>query len=224
MVKWNLILLWMGLFITSYGQQMTSVKENDPKAKAILDKIKKQYDAYKSLEIQFEIEYDKPGSIKEIQRGIAIQDGKKYQIKMNDQEFYSDAKSVWVYFKKRKEVQITDFDEKDASDIMSPKQLMQLYEKGQLIYSIMEERNAGGIIFTDIEFKPVNKKYDFTKMRLTVEKKSNKIVSLRVFSRDGSKYLFKISDLKSNKKYDPAMFVFNPKAVTGVHIEDLRMD
>jgi outer membrane lipoprotein-sorting protein len=214
----------MGLFITSYGQQMTSVKENDPKAKAILDKIKKQYDAYKSLEIQFEIEYDKPGSIKEIQRGIAIQDGKKYQIKMNDQEFYSDAKSVWVYFKKRKEVQITDFDEKDASDIMSPKQLMQLYEKGQLIYSIMEERNAGGIIFTDIEFKPVNKKYDFTKMRLTVEKKSNKIVSLRVFSRDGSKYLFKISDLKSNKKYDPAMFVFNPKAVTGVHIEDLRMD
>lgn len=201
-----------------------SKKDNDPKAKTILDKLKKQYDSYKTLEISFSMELELPNKPTEIQNGSVIQDGKKYQLKMKDQEIYCDYKSVWVYLKKNKEVQISDYDESESSAIMSPKQLLTLYEKGEYIYAIIEERKVGNSTFTDIEFKPVSKKSDFTKLRLTVDKNLNKMVSLRVFSKDGSKYTLKINDIKSNKKYDPALFTFNPKAVTGVHIEDLRID
>ncbi|MBK8515559.1 MAG: outer membrane lipoprotein carrier protein LolA [Saprospiraceae bacterium] len=203
---------------------MLSARDNDPKAKSILDKLKKQYDSYKTMEVSFEMELELPGKKTELRKGIVIQDGKMYQIKMEDQEIYSDTKTVWVYLKNNNEVQISDYEESESSDVMSPKQMMSLYEKGDFIYSLIEERKVGKNVFADIEFKPVSKKSDFTKMRLTVDKNSNKMISLRVFSRDGSKYLLKISDLKSNKKYDPAIFSFNPKAVTGVHIEDLRMD
>ncbi|MBL0027395.1 MAG: outer membrane lipoprotein carrier protein LolA [Saprospiraceae bacterium] len=203
---------------------MLSTRDNDPKAKSILDKLKKQYDSYKTMEVSFEMELELPGKKTELRKGIVIQDGKMYQIKMEDQEIYSDTKTVWVYLKNNNEVQISDYEESESSDVMSPKQMMSLYEKGDFIYSLIEERKVGKNVFADIEFKPVSKKSDFTKMRLTVDKNSNKMISLRVFSRDGSKYLLKISDLKSNKKYDPAIFSFNPKAVTGVHIEDLRMD
>ena len=202
----------------------TSKRDNDPKAKMILDKLKKQYDSYKTMEINFSMELELPNKPTEIQNGTVIQDGKKYQLKMKDQEIYCDNKSVWVYLKKNKEVQISDYDESESSAIMSPKQLLTLYEKGEYIYAIIEERKVGNVTFSDIEFKPVSKKSDFTKMRLTVDKNSNKMVSLRVFSKDGSKYMLKINDIKSNKKYDPALFIFNPKAVTGVHIEDLRID
>ena len=203
---------------------MLSARDNDPKAKSILDKLKKQYDSYKTMEVSFEMELELPGKKTELRKGIVIQDGKMYQIKMEDQEIYSDTKTVWVYLKNNNEVQISDYEESESSDVMSPKQMMSLYEKGDFIYSLIEERKVGKNVFADIEFKTVSKKSDFTKMRLTVDKNSNKMISLRVFSRDGSKYLLKISDLKSNKKYDPAIFSFNPKAVTGVHIEDLRMD
>jgi outer membrane lipoprotein-sorting protein len=121
-------------------------------------------------------------------------------------------------------VQISDIEEGEASAFMSPKQMMTMYDSGDLVYSIIEERKVGGTQFVDIEFKPLSKKTDYTKMRLTIDKKANKMVSLRVFSRDGSRYTLKVSDILPNKKYDPAMFTFNTKSVQGLHIEDLRMD
>lgn len=220
----TLIITILSFTIADAQNTYTSKKDNDPKAKTILDKLKKQYDSYKTMEISFAMELEFPGKPAEIQNGTILQDGKKYQLKMKDQEIYCDAKSVWVYLKKNKEVQISDYEETESSTIMSPKQLLTVYEKGEYIYAIIEERKVGNTTFADIEFKPVSKKSEFTKMRLTTDKNSNKIISLRVFSKDGSKYNLKINDIKSNKKYDPALFTFNPKAVTGVHIEDLRID
>jgi len=220
-----LMTIFTSIFSLGFGQStMLSKKDNDPKAKQILDKLKKQYDSYKTMEVSFELDLELVGRPSEKQTGVFIQDGKKFQIKMQDQEIYTDAKSVWLYQKRNKEVQISDFDENETNEIMSPKQMMNLYNRGDFIYAILEERKSGGAFLADIEFKPINKNSDYTKMRLTVNKNANKMVSLRVFSRDGSKYTLKITNLKYNKKYEPAMFSFNPKAVTGIHIEDLRMD
>jgi outer membrane lipoprotein-sorting protein len=168
-----------------------SKKDNDPKAKTILDKLKKQYDSYKTMEISFSMELELPNKPTEIQNGTVIQDGKKYQLKMKDQEIYCDYKSVWVYLKKNKEVQISDYDESESSAIMSPKQLLSLYEKGEYIYAIIEERKVGKSTFADIEFKPVQQKIRFYKNEATIDKNSNKMISLRVFSKDGSKYTLK---------------------------------
>jgi outer membrane lipoprotein-sorting protein len=203
---------------------MTKSKDSDPKARQILDKLKKQYDSYKSMEVKFEIDLELPGKALEKQKGTVIQDGKKYQVKLQDQEIYADGKTIWVYLKKNKEVQITNMEEGEASAFMSPKQMMTMYDSGEFVYSIIEERKVGDAQFVDIEFKPLSKKTEYTKMRLTIDKKANKMVSLRVFSRDGSRYTLKVSDILPNKKYDPAMFTFNTKSVQGLHIEDLRMD
>ena len=37
------------------GQSMTSAADNDPAAKKILDKLKKEYDTYKSMEVNFDL-------------------------------------------------------------------------------------------------------------------------------------------------------------------------
>ncbi len=220
-----IMLLGFFVFLETSGQNtMLSSKDSDPNAKVILDKMKKLYDSYKTIEVNFEMELELPGQTNELQKGLFIQDGNKYQIKMKDHEVYSDGKSVWIYVKKNKEVQLTDIDNSDSDKFLSPKQMMRVYESGKYVYKIIEERKVNGQLFTDIEFKPLDKKAEYSKMRLTVDKKSNKMVSLRVFSKDGSKYTLKINDLISNKKYDSAIFAFNTKAYPGIHIEDLRMD
>lgn len=214
----------VGGYVMGQSNTVTSKSDNDPKAKLILDKLKKQYDSYKSMEVKFELELELPNQPKEVQKGVVIQDGSKYQIKLKDQEIYADGKNVWIYLKKNKEVQITDMSDGDSSDFLSPKQMMTLYQKGEYLYSIVEERKVEGTHFVDIEFKPVSKKSDFTKMRLTIDKKANKMIYLRVFSRDGSRYSLKVGDIIANKKYESSCFTFNTKSVQGIHIEDLRMD
>lgn len=225
MMKYMLMIgLWSISMLASAQNTYSSAKDSDPKAKAILDKVKKQYDSYKTMEVSFEMELELPGQSKEIQKGTVIQDGSKYNVKMQDQEIYADGKTVWIYLKKNKEVQITDMDDSESSDMISPKQMMRLYENGQYAYTIVDERNEGTKQLVEIEFKPLAKRSEYTKMRLIVDKKTNKMVSLRVYSRDGSKYILKVNNILSNKKYDPSLFVFNTKAVSGVHIEDLRID
>lgn len=199
-------------------------KENDPKAKIILDNLKKQIDSYKTIEIKFELESALPNQAVDIQKGTYIQDGKKYLVKLKDQEIYTDGQTSWVYLKTYNEVQINDASDETESAFLSPKQLMAIYTKGEYAYFIMEERKIGKSVYTDIEFKPLSKKSEFAKLRLTIDKKANKLLSLRVFSKDGSRFTIKVSELLSNKKYDASFFSLNTKNLKGVHVEDLRMN
>jgi outer membrane lipoprotein-sorting protein len=210
----------------AYGQSAAKAGANtrDPKAKAILDKIKKQFDGYKTMEARFEIELELPNRPSEVQKGNLVRDGKKYAVKLNDQEIYADGKTVWVYMKKNKEVQIMDMDDDGPAAFISPDQLLSVYDKNELFYEIAEERKVSGNTYVDIDCKPVSKYADYAKMRITIDKTNNKLLSLRVFSKDGTRYTLKLMSITGNKKYDPGIFVFNPKAFPGVHIEDLRMD
>jgi len=208
----------------SSAQQMTSSNDSDPKAKAMLTKIKKQYDAFKSMEVSFQMDLDLPGQSTEVQKGTVIQQGSKYFIKMKDQDIYSDGKNAWIHLKKNKEVQLTSVDESENNAVISPKQMLSLYENGDYVYTITSTPTVSGKKLTEIEFKPLSKKSDFTKMKLLVDDKSNKVVSLQVFSRDGSKYKLTISNTVTNRQYDSGIFVFDQKKNPGVHIEDLRID
>jgi len=209
-------------FYTCMLSQNVIVEKNDPKAKVILDKMKKEYDSYKTMEINFELNLEFPNRPVEVQKGKLIQDGNKYQLKMDDQEVYADGKTVWVYLKKNKEVQILDAEE-NSEEFMSPKQIMNIYQKGEYIYSIVDERTVGKEKFVDIEFKPKSKKSEFAKIRLTIDKVNNKMVSLRVFAKDASKYTLKINSIKTNINYDSSIFVLKPNTLQGVKVEDLRL-
>ena len=62
----------------------------------------------------------------------------------------------------------------DNSLFISPKQMMSIYQKGEYIYSIIEERNVGKSKYVDIEFKPSSKKSDFAKFDLLLTKQQIK--------------------------------------------------
>ncbi|MFZ1705764.1 MAG: outer membrane lipoprotein carrier protein LolA [Saprospiraceae bacterium] len=221
---WFLLMLVLSNGIL-FGQIQTYSKKNDsdPKAKVTLDKLKKTMDGYSSVEMKFTLTIEASKQVPIIQKGTLIQSGNKYQLIMDQQEVYCDGKTTWMYYKKNKQVQVTDYDEA-GSAFLSPKQVMNMYQTGNYVYAITEERTEKGNVFADIEFKPLDLNAEFSKMRLTVDKTQNKIVSLRVFSKDGSRYHLQLNSTTPNKKYDPAVFVFNVKANPGVRLEDLRID
>lgn len=226
MRKYIFAFLLVAVSQLSFAQsQMTKASDSDPKAKKILDALKKQYNSYKSLEVNFELEIELPGKGKETQKGKLVKSGKKFMAELPDQDVYCDGKTVWLHLKSNKEVQINNYEEGKSDEIMmSPTDMMKMYESGKYAYAITGSAVENGTNVTLIEFKPLDKKSTYSKMRLAVDTKNNKATSMRVFSKDGSKYTLLVKNILPNKAYTADVFVFNAKKHPGVHVEDLRID
>ena len=55
---------------------------------------------------------------------------------------------------------------------MTPKDLLNRYQKGDYMYSVVDKVSEGGKILTQIEFKPKSKKSEYSKLRISVDEKS----------------------------------------------------
>ena len=121
-------------------------------------------------------------------------------------------------------MQIND-SEPGGSDVgfFSPKQLLRRYQKGDFLYTITDKIGSGNKVLTQIEFKPVDRNSEFSKVRLSVDEKASTIESIKAFAKDGSRYTFSVSKFYPNKPLGAQYFTFDSKQYPGVHVEDLRM-
>lgn len=196
---------------------------NDQKAKAILDKISKKYDGYASLEAVFNLEIELPEQNKEVQKGKIARKGKQYLVEVNNQAMLSDGKALWVILHKNKEVQINDLpDPSDDDNLLSPESIFSFYKKGKFIYALVNDYTEKGRALQQIEFKPTDKGSEYSKLRLTLDKKTYEVISVKAFSRDGSRYTFSFTKLTPNKSFAANYFAFDKARYPGYHIEDLR--
>ncbi len=198
-------------------------EKSDPQAKKVLDKIRKKYDAYKTLEAAFSLTIEMPQQPKEVQKGSIGQEGDKFRLEMDQQVIVNDSKTTWVYLKKNNEVQINTSAKGSDNTFLTPKELLSRYQKGDFIYAIVDKITEGGKVLTQIEFKPKDKKSEYSKLRLAIDEKAGTIQSVKAFNKDGSRYTFAITRFSPNKKFAADYFTFDPKKYPGVKVEDLRM-
>jgi outer membrane lipoprotein-sorting protein len=197
--------------------------QSDPAAKAILDDMKSEYDSYKSVEIEFTLEIELPEQAMETQKGKIIQRKEKYAVSLDDQAIYCDGETVWVHLKDNKEVQINDYEEDTGGDIMSPKDILSVYESGEYEYVLVNEQREDGAKIQQIEFKPLDRDSEYSKMRLTLVKGSKQLKRVKIFAKDGSRFTMKVDKLKSNSDYLDSTFKFNADDYPGIYVEDLRL-
>lgn len=60
-----------------------SQEVSDPAAKAVLEKMRKKYEAYGTIEAEFSLEVEVPQQPKQTQKGVLIQQAEKYRLKFN---------------------------------------------------------------------------------------------------------------------------------------------
>lgn len=219
------LLLSVVAFAQTKKNTFQSSKDSDPAAKAILDKLKSKYNSYSALEATFTLGMKFPEMKEEIQQGKVIQQGNKYYAELASQVVVSDGKSIWTYLSQNKEVQIMDASSaKDLGGVQSPKDFLTIYEKEDFVYALVNEYTKGGVVFQEIEFKPTSKSSEYTKIRLTVDKKTVQPKSIETFNRDGSRYTMTMKNTVTNKKYPASTFVFQKAKYPGVRVVDLRVD
>ncbi len=207
-----------------FAQEYTKQGDSDPKAKAALEKMRKKYEAMKSLEADFTLVIEMPEQPAETQKGNLIQQGDKYRLKLKDRTLVSDGKSVWLYIEKNKEVQINDVEESTSGGISSPKDLLKAYEWKDYIYVLVQEYSENGKVVQQIEFKPVARDSDYSKIRVTLDKKTSDVVSIKSFGKDGSRYTLTMNKLTPDKQVTASTFTFSKSECPGCNFEDLRLN
>lgn len=206
--------------------QPTAVKTDvtDAKAKALLDKVKKQYDGYSALESNFKVEYklaEQPKS--ETMSGKIYQQGDNFRAEMGKDFVIGNGKIIWQ--KAENVVQIKSASSKDADDLMTPKSLMRMYEKKEFSFGVTGEAAEGwSKKATILTGKPNNRRSEFTKITIAIDQKTNHIVSVTAFGRDQSRSKVTLEPPVLNQNYNASMFTFDKSKYPGVKIQDLRVD
>lgn len=204
------------------AQTYTTTADNDPAAKAVLDKIKVRYNSFKTVSANFSLDIQIPQMDTEIQKGKLWQEGEKYRAELDNRSIISNGKTVWVYLGNNKEVQINCASDFAGEGMMSPKDLLSIYEQEEYVYYLSNEFQENGKTIQQIEFKPVDKDSEYSKLRLTVDKNTLDVVRMKIFAKDGSRFTLKMDNWEANKAIGAEKFNWNKSECSDCYVEDLR--
>ncbi|WP_420458945.1 LolA family protein [Neolewinella sp.] len=204
--------------------QYTAAADSDPEAKQLLESIRKKYDGYTTLTADFRLELAFPGEPVEIQQGSLSRRGDLVHFKLGNQEGIINDEAAYFILHGSKEVQINDLPEPgEATGMLTPQTLFSFYEGNQYVLALQGTEQTDGRTLQVVEMKPLDRDAsDFTKLRLLVDQKSQEIVSVKAFSRDGSTYTFYLDDTQGNAALAADTFTFQQANFPGYHVEDLR--
>lgn len=219
------ILIFALAFLSMLQSAIAQTEKNDPAAKKVLDKVRKKYEGYKSVEATFSLTIEMPDQAKQVQKGTVGQEGDMFRLDMDDQIIVSDTRTTWVYLKKDNEVQINNAEPPGSQEttFMTPKELLRRYEKGDYIYAITDVTTENGRKLTQIEFKPKDKRSEYSKMRVAIDEAAGSIQSVKAFGKDGARFTFAIVRFNPKKVFPKGYFQFDSKKYPGIKVEDLRI-
>jgi outer membrane lipoprotein-sorting protein len=215
MLKSTFFILFLGITLTVFGQ-------NDPDATLILDGLSAKYDAFESVEMSFDITMQIPENDAIRQKGTLQKKGKAYKLDMEDKAVYCDGDALWLHLVDQKEVQINNADDNDE-DVLSPNNLLSIHKSKRFTYRMHFEGMKQGKYLQEIEFKPNQEDEEFSKVRITIDKKTNEFKKAQVFFKDGSRYILDILSTTPNKDFSTDHFKFDKASNPDVYVEDLRI-
>lgn len=211
-------------FVMAQTATFSSNQESDPEATLILDQLKMTFDSYETASYDFDIDIEMPGSAIETRPGNLIQKGERFVFSFGDQVIYSDNESLWMYDQTINTVQIYDADFGDDGSFISPTEMLNIYQSDEYTYAIINEYYEDQTVVKELDFKPLDADSEFFKIRLELKGKNNDIKSIKVFAKDGSRYILRIKSIVPNENFEDDYFTFDASKYENVQIENLRID
>ncbi len=218
----SLLICGMPLFAQN---TYTSAKDSDPKSVATLNKIKAKYStAGQQITSSFTMKIDLPNQAARLEKGTMVQSGSKFNLNMKEIGIISDGKTVWFINKKQKEVQINDYSKDISQGMVNPAEFIMQYNPKSFISAVTFNGPKNGKQIMVMEIKSVERKVDYSKVRVTVNKATNELMEMELFNKDGSRYTLNMTKTTFSKSDANTAFVFEKAKYPGYNIEDLRVN
>ncbi len=194
--------------------------QTDPAAKALLDKVSKKYDSYKTIQSDFNFSAQQAeGEAYTDQGKMALDKSKnRFNIQLSEQDLISDGKTTWSILKNDKEVQLTTAD--NTGESIGPNNLFTFYKKGFKYVSMPDER-IGQETLKVVELSPLDTKKNYFKIKLRINKNMH-IHDVLIFDKSGARYTYTIKTLYVNQSIPADKFTFSSTIYKNYEMVDLR--
>lgn len=211
------------LFFSTFASfsQTASVGKSDPAAKKVLDQVSAKFKTYQSVVAHFSLKIENAeGKVLGTKSGVVNMKGSKYRISVSGQEIYSDGNNIWTYDNSANEVQITKFD--GSSNMITPQKMFTNFYDKDFLYKLNGESKQGKKTIQEVELTPVDKTKTFFKVLVGIDKASQSIVSTKVFEKNGNRYTYTVTGMKTNTSLPDSLFAFDAAKYPKVEVVDLR--
>lgn len=203
-ISFILVLLTSGF---TFGQ--------DEKAKKILDEISAKTKTYETMIFDFTVVLTADGEPITQQGKIYIK-GEKYFLSLTDQEIYCDGTTITTYLKQDNECYTRKVADVEPGEIVSPSQLLTIWEDGYK-YKYIQETTYADRPAHEIHLYPNDPaKSKFHTVILKIDAERNEVVFFMVKGKDGSNTKYKISKFEKNVAIADAKFIFDKAKHPGV--------
>lgn len=182
---------------------MAANAQNDPNAKKVLDGVSAKLKTFKGIAADFSyVSKGRSGKTNSNVAGKINIKGEKYYIKQGATEIFSNGAKTWNY-NGNNEVTVTPV-EGDSQALTPQKLLTNFYDKD---FSYKLVSSAGN--YNEIEMTPLDKRKNFQKVNVFVDKVKMMITKARVLDKSSNTIEFTLKNINTNATIPDATFVFN---------------
>jgi len=193
---------------TSFGQ--------DEKAKKILDDVSLKTKAYKTMVFEFTVVVAMPDEEPITQSGKVYVKGEKYFLSLPEQEIYCDGTTITTFLKEDNECYTKAVADVEAGEIVSPTQLLTVWEDGYK-YKYVQETTYADRAAHEIHLFPKDpSKSKFHTIIIKIDAEKNEVVFFMVKGKDGTNTKYKISSFDKDVEISDSKFVFDKAKHPGV--------
>lgn len=161
----------------------------------------------------------KADKLTEKQKGTLLVKGNKFKLDIASQTIICDNATIWTYSQEVNEVQISNYNPKESAIRIDD--IFTMYNKG-FLSKIVEEKKEGNKEIVLIELTPTNKKKNYFKIKLTVDKTNQSILKSVVYEKSGTIHTYTITNQVPNLRLEDKTFTFDKAKYPKVEIIDLR--
>lgn len=181
----------------------SAYSQNDPNAKKILDAVSAKLQNYKGITANFSyVSKGRTGKANSSVAGKIFIKGQKYYIKQGSTEIFSNGAKTWNY-NGNNEVTVSSVDA-DNQTLTPQKLLSNFYDKD---FSYRLVSSAGS--FNEIEMVPNDKRKNFQKVNVFVDKAKMMITKARILDKSNNTIEFSLSGINTNAAISDNLFVFD---------------
>ena len=196
--------------------------QDDPKSKAIIDKLISQNKAYTSFEADFSNRLvNAAAKLDQKQDGNVKVRGKLFRLTLTDNTVINDGKAIYTYNKKTNEVTISDPADMDKE--LDPSKLFTVYETGFKSQFVEEKKDESGTPVQVIKLFPLDPtKKPYHTVIMTIDKAKLEPRTVKVLYKNGNEVTYTMKKFTPNVDMSDLVFTFDKSKFPGAEINDVR--
>jgi len=193
------ILLLAVLSITEFS----FAGDNDPNAKKVLDAVSEKFKTFKGITATFSLKsITSKGKDNGTQSGNISIKGQKYLLKQGKTEIISDGTKIYNY-DGNKTITISTVEE--GGQTLSPQNLLSNFYDKDFSYKLISSSGS----FHEIELIPNDKKKNFQKVNVFIDKNKVMITKAIILDKSNNKIQFSLTNLNTNANLPDNTFIYN---------------